>query len=243
MVPKTHIQTSRKLRSTLAAALALATLWLLAAQAGALTSVTESLDFGRQPVDLASEPHMLTLMNDTRSEMHFGSAQIDGAQPRDFRIARDGCSETTLPPNARCTMQVRFVPRAAGPSSAELTIPHDDADGSFQASLSGEGFVLRPAAPVTTPVPPTAPVTPRPGPKLACSAGKTQVLCEVWLPTRRSGALRWTLIRHGRVVLRGRTHAHHGTAVIALPHAGRLAHGSYRLRVAGVPRAARVAVA
>src|SRR5262249_8708474 len=151
MVPHTHINTGKKLLLALSTALVAAACALLAAHASALTSVTDNLASARQPVDLLSEPHTVTLMNDTRTEMHFGSAQIPGAQPRDFRIERDGCSRTTLSPNGRCTLQVRFAPHAAGLSNAELTVPHRDDAGSFSAPLSGSGFVIHPVAPPATP--------------------------------------------------------------------------------------------
>ncbi len=62
---------------------------------------------------------------------------IAGAEPQDFRIARDACSGLQLSAGGSCSVQVQFDPLAAGLRTAELQVT--DASGAVH-SVPLQGF-------------------------------------------------------------------------------------------------------
>ena len=56
-----------------------------------------------------------------------------------FKVAADGCSSNALAPGASCTVQVAFVPDAAGPAIGTVRVAASPG-GSVEASLTGVGL-------------------------------------------------------------------------------------------------------
>jgi hypothetical protein len=114
--------------------------------AAPLVSLTpSSLAFGGQPVGSASAVQIVTLSNAGTAALAISSIAVAG----DFR--QTNTCGSTLPPNARCTLSVTFVPSAGGTRNGTLTVS-DNASGSPQSvALTGAGqdFLLD-ASPTST---------------------------------------------------------------------------------------------
>jgi hypothetical protein len=112
---------------------------------GRPTPVPSAHAFGAQQVDTASPTQSFTFTNESGAATELSSALLGGQNRDQFRISRDGCSETTLAPGGSCQVGVRFVPDEAGTQSATLRLP--GTGGVATAALSG---FAEPAAAVAT---------------------------------------------------------------------------------------------
>jgi hypothetical protein len=75
-----------------------------------------------------------TITNTTGAPVTIGAASVTSGAT-DFRIANDKCSRTTLAPQARCAMQISFVPTKAGPRTGTASVKIGSA--TRQISLTG----------------------------------------------------------------------------------------------------------
>ncbi|HEY0702720.1 MAG TPA: choice-of-anchor D domain-containing protein, partial [Candidatus Acidoferrales bacterium] len=109
-----------------------------------LAIVPSSLDFGSQPVGMTSATQVVTFTNNGSSDLNISGFAITGASSTSFGYVAKGANACTLPTAklaaaASCTLSVDFIPTAAGPVTATLTIS-DNAQGSPQmVALSGNG--------------------------------------------------------------------------------------------------------
>jgi hypothetical protein len=81
----------------------------------------------------------ITIRNNGTSSQTLGQLTITGANPGDFSLSNDTCSNTTLAPGATCTVRVIFTPTAAGPRSATLTAPIGTTGQTMNVPLTGIG--------------------------------------------------------------------------------------------------------
>lgn len=101
-----------------------------------------SLNFGSQPVGVASNPLPVTLSNNQSATLNITSVNFTGTNSGDFS-QNNNCG-SSLGPSDTCTINVTFTPGGSGARSAVLSV-NDNAGNSPQtASVTGNG-----AAPVT----------------------------------------------------------------------------------------------
>lgn len=97
--------------------------------AGALTvSPASPFDFGDVPVNdpPSAGVQVFTLSNvtaDPSGNITLGTISLVGADPDQFAITQDACSNTILAFGTSCDVEVTFAPDAAGPLQASLSIP------------------------------------------------------------------------------------------------------------------------
>src|SRR6266576_1657234 len=106
-----------------------------------LAVVPTSLDFGTQPVGVASTPQTVTVTNNNSATVTFSSIAISGTNSTDFSNATDTCSPSGVAAGAQCTVSVTFTP--SGPPTlnevATLVFTDTDVNSPQNVSLSGSG--------------------------------------------------------------------------------------------------------
>jgi hypothetical protein len=99
------------------------------------TASPSSHSFGSQQVGTSGGIQVFTFTNEGSVASELSGATLGGEDRDQFRIARDGCSETSLAPGASCQVGVRFAPDEAGGKSATLRVGNPT--GVATAALSG----------------------------------------------------------------------------------------------------------
>jgi len=107
-------------------------------QPNTATSSSAALDFGNQPVGIASTPQSVTVTNTGT-----GTLNIVSVQPTaDFMVTNPGsCMSSSIAPQGTCQVSIAFQPTVAGPRTGTLTIADDAVDGTLVITLSGTGTV------------------------------------------------------------------------------------------------------
>ncbi|MFO1463337.1 MAG: choice-of-anchor D domain-containing protein [bacterium] len=114
---------------------------------GVAPTVTDSGDvsFGSVPVGTTAGPTTVTITNTSAfADLHIGSLVKIGANPTNFAIANDNCSNATVAAGGSntCTFDVTFTPTSAASFSDTVLIPNDSvADPSLTVDLDGDGVV------------------------------------------------------------------------------------------------------
>src|SRR6266576_5446896 len=106
-----------------------------------LAVVQTSLDFGTQPVGVASTPQTVTVTNNNSATVTFSSIAISGTNSADFSKATDTCSPSGVAAGAQCTVSVTFTPSAPPTLNEVATLVFTDSDVNSpqNVSLSGSG--------------------------------------------------------------------------------------------------------
>jgi hypothetical protein len=105
--------------------------------APAATLAPSGFDFGNAEVGSRSEAHSFAVRNEGSAPLSLGAVAIVGADPDQFIVAGDECSESSLAPGSECLVRVRFAPDSAEAKAAKLRI--GSSAGSFIAALTGTG--------------------------------------------------------------------------------------------------------
>jgi Cep192 domain 4/NHL repeat len=105
-----------------------------AASAPAATISPTSLTFGSVPVGTQTTAQTLTLTSSGIGPLGISAVSASG----DF-LETDNCASTSLAAGNSCTIQVRFMPTAAGLRTGTLTITDNAADSPQSVALSGTG--------------------------------------------------------------------------------------------------------
>jgi hypothetical protein len=108
----------------------------------ALTPSALTLDFGTQPVGFATQPQTLTITNGGAGSLTLGSFAITGADPSDFAIGSDSCSNAMLAAGKSCTVDLTFTPSTTGSRTATLSLATSPASFVPSVALSGIGQAL-----------------------------------------------------------------------------------------------------
>lgn len=106
--------------------------------APAVTLAPDAYDFGSLVAGTRGEGHTFVVRNEGGAPLDLGAVALTGADPDQFALAGDECSETTLAPGDECTVRVRFAPGDVGAKVARLRVGSDA--GPLLASLSGNGL-------------------------------------------------------------------------------------------------------
>ncbi len=107
-----------------------------------------TLAFGSLSVGQTSPVQPITLVNAGISPLAVNSVALSGPDAGAFTTTNN-C--TTVAPDGQCTIQVRFVPTAAGAASATLTVTHGGSGSAATYTLTGTGLAFVNSAPVGVP--------------------------------------------------------------------------------------------
>jgi hypothetical protein len=102
---------------------------------GLPAAVPSSKSFGTQAVGTSGGVQLFNFTNEGTVATELADATLGGEDRDQFRIARDGCSETSLAPGASCQVGIRFAPGESGVKSASLRLK--SSGGIASAALSG----------------------------------------------------------------------------------------------------------
>ncbi len=106
----------------------------------AFMSIDEiSNDFGSVPVGQSSTATTFTVTNAGGSNLNIGQASLTAADPDQFAITFDTCSNSAVGPDATCAIGVQFNPTDRGAQVAELDLPSNDPESPADIALSGYG--------------------------------------------------------------------------------------------------------
>lgn len=102
--------------------------------------------FGNVNVGAQGGPNTITITNtSTTASLNIGNLQQTGANPNQFAIANDNCSNAVLAPSPgpgnTCTFQGLFLPTSGGAFTDKVLIPNDSATPNFTVNLTGTGVV------------------------------------------------------------------------------------------------------
>jgi len=105
---------------------------------GLATTNGELRTFGAAQQGNTSAPQTVTLTAHEGS-LTLGTVSLDGADPHDYVLSHDGCSNVTVPTGSSCSVDVSFAPTTAGARTAELELPDGDSPDGWHVLLSGTG--------------------------------------------------------------------------------------------------------
>ena len=110
-----------------------------------LVVVPTSLNFGTQPVGVASGSQTVTITNNNSATVTFSSITISGTSSADFSKATDTCSPSVAA-GAQCTVSVTFTPSAPATLNEVATLVFTDSDVNSpqNVSLTGSGSASAP---------------------------------------------------------------------------------------------------
>jgi len=98
-------------------------------------------DFLTVPVDTASAPQTFTVENTGQAPLNLGQLALVGANPFNFAITADACSNTILAPAATCDYDVTFFPEDDVSYTATVSIPSNDPASPFSYTVTGTGII------------------------------------------------------------------------------------------------------
>lgn len=101
-------------------------------------------DFGAAPLGSHGAAHTFTVRNEGAAALALDGVSLVGADPDQFALAGDECTDAVLAPGGECAVRVRFAPDRAGAASARLRIAGPA--GPFAATLAGTAVVPDPIA-------------------------------------------------------------------------------------------------
>jgi len=104
----------------------------------------------------------VTLISSGNADLHIFRLELAGDNSTDFIMDSGRCSGATLPPGARCPIQISFSPAAAGTRQAVLIVADNTSGSPHTVPISGRKNP--PPAPPATPPPAPPPVKPPPPP-------------------------------------------------------------------------------
>jgi len=90
----------------------------------ALTSTPGSRSFGKVTVGKTSEPTVFTVTNSAKSSVAITGVTLIGVNPTDYKLEPSGTCKvgSVLSASDKCTVVVKFSPKAAGTRSASVRI-------------------------------------------------------------------------------------------------------------------------
>lgn len=96
------------------------------------------LRFGQQPLETRGSARRLVVTNRGTAPLVLGRLTVEGSAAGDFHSSSDFCSGRTVPPEARCVVEIAFEPIAEGERRAVLTVTGEGVQPS-RVELSGVG--------------------------------------------------------------------------------------------------------
>ena len=99
---------------------------------------SEGLNFDTHVVN-SSTVRQVTLVNHGTAPLALGRINSTGADPEDFTITADSCSNGIIPPGGRCSIAINFTPKARGTLNANLEVPEPGLNSRPTLPLTGVG--------------------------------------------------------------------------------------------------------
>ena len=109
----------------------------LPSPASMLALSQNNINFGSQAVGTASVLNTVTVTNVGANQVSISSVALKGSNAADF-LESDGCANSLLLPQAKCTINLTFAPTAAGSASALVSIT-DDGGSALGPGCSSSG--------------------------------------------------------------------------------------------------------
>ncbi|MEM7052944.1 MAG: choice-of-anchor D domain-containing protein [Pseudomonadota bacterium] len=100
------------------------------------------LDFGDQALGVPTDPQMAVVESLGPAELVLGSITVAGPHADDFQITLDSCTDTTLPVDDACGIDVVFTPSTAGVRQAWINIPSNAPSSPDRVDVMGTNDVL-----------------------------------------------------------------------------------------------------
>ena len=101
-----------------------------------------TIDFGTHPVGVISTSQTITVSNTAAAgaeSLQLGSITIGGANPSDFGLVNDTCSNESISAGSSCTIGVTFTPAQSGTRAATVSVPSNAAGSPSIVPLTGNG--------------------------------------------------------------------------------------------------------
>lgn len=102
----------------------------------------EVLNFGDQALGVPTASQMAVVESTGPAELVLGSITLVGPQAADFQITLDACTDTTLPVDDACGIEVMFTPTAAGVRQAWINIPSNAPSSLDRVDVIGTNDVV-----------------------------------------------------------------------------------------------------
>jgi len=108
-----------------------------------ILQTSASVQFGLLHAQSQSSTQILTLknINTSSGDIQVGTVAISGTNADEFALVNNNCS-AELAPQATCTLEVSFTPKAAGSRTASLSISSNDPISPLSIPLHGIGGYL-----------------------------------------------------------------------------------------------------
>lgn len=126
----------------------------VAAALPAPTLSVTSVDFGNQDINTASAAKTLTITNSSSTDvLAIASIAIDGANASEYGVDNTTANACTasLSASSSCDVSIKFLPTAAGPRTADLTVTTNATGSPYVVPLSGTGSAVVGPTPTSTP--------------------------------------------------------------------------------------------
>jgi hypothetical protein len=113
---------------------------------------TNSINFGGIAPNTTSLPQTVTVTNTGLAPLSINNSSLGGTNPGNFSLAGTTCIDTSVRPNASCTISVTFTPTSVNTFNASVSITSNASNGTQTVTLTGSGAVvsLTPAPGTTT---------------------------------------------------------------------------------------------
>jgi hypothetical protein len=113
---------------------------------------TNSINFGGIAPNTTSLPQTVTVTNTGLAPLSINNSSLGGTNPGNFSLAGTTCIDTSVQPNASCTISVTFTPTSVNTFNASVSITSNASNGTQTVTLTGSGAVvsLTPAPGTTT---------------------------------------------------------------------------------------------
>lgn len=108
-------------------------------QVGPLRIEPGTVNFGRQVLDGPGRIEEVRVLNAGSEEMRLRSVNLTGTNREDFIVSGNGCLGGPLGAQARCTIQVRFLPTVAGDRRARVAVVAGAPGADAVVDLAGVG--------------------------------------------------------------------------------------------------------
>ena len=107
-----------------------------------ITASPESYDFGSIQKRKSSPPATFTISNTGTADLVIGGVYLTGANPYQFSIQNDNCSDQTIAPSGSCAIEAIFNPTKTGTFNALIGIDSNDPDTTtLNIELIGTGVM------------------------------------------------------------------------------------------------------
>jgi hypothetical protein len=114
------------------------------AAAPPVVATPSSLFFGTQMVGTTGNVVSVIVSNGLPRDLFISELEFSGANPGDFAVFSENCSNTFIGPGGLCEIRLRFVPQGVGDRAANLVVNHDAIGGPLIIPLTGDGLAAVP---------------------------------------------------------------------------------------------------